>query len=96
MGRYFVYILASRKQGTLYVGVTRDLIRRVHEHRSGVVPGFSKQYRVHRLVHFEEFGDVLNARQRERTLKHWSRDWKINLIERENPEWVDLYEGLTP
>ena len=54
MGRYFVYILASRKQGTLYVGVTRDLIRRVHEHRSGVVPGFSKQYRVHRLVHFEE------------------------------------------
>jgi putative endonuclease len=92
---YFVYIMASQRNGTLYVGVTNDVIRRAWEHREGVVEGFTKKYSVTRLVHFEEFEDVNAAIQRENRLKKWKRRWKIELIENNNPEWADLYERLT-
>ena len=91
---YYVYILASRKNGTLYIGVTNDLVRRVHEHRNHVVDGFTKKYDVDRLVYFETFEYGQAALQRERTMKHWRRDWKIALIERENPDWRDLFESI--
>ena len=91
---YFVYILASRKNGTLYIGVTNDLVRRVHEHKSGIVRGFRKKYQVHNLVYFEETGDVEEAIPREKQLKGWNRKWKLRLIERDNPEWKDLYKEL--
>ena len=91
---HYVYILASRKNGTLYIGVTRDLVRRVHEHREGLADGFTNRYDVKTLVYFELHDRADRAIQREKTLKHWKRDWKIALIERENPHWIDLYEGL--
>ena len=91
---YHVYILASRRNGTLYIGVTNDLIRRVHEHRQGLVDGFTKRYGVIALVYVESHERAEQAIQREKDLKHWVRDWKIALIERENPYWGDLYEGL--
>ena len=90
MGGY-VYILANDSNGTLYIGVTNDLIRRVFEHREEVAEGFTKKYGVKRLVHFEQFDDISTAIQREKTLKRWSRAWKIELIEKANPEWDDLY-----
>jgi len=93
MGGY-VYILASRRHGTLYVGVTSDLLRRVWEHRESIVPGFTKKYHVHRLVYYEEFGSIVDAIEREKRMKKWRRDWKIRLIEEANPEWVDLYDNL--
>lgn len=83
----YVYMLASRPRGTLYIGVTGDLVRRVFEHRSGAVPGFTRRYGVGRLVWFEIFDDVRAAIQREKTMKHWLRAWKIALIERNNPTW---------
>ncbi len=92
---YYVYIMASRPNGTIYVGVTNDLIRRVYEHRQGQVDGFTARYNVKRLVYFEATEDVTAAIQREKNLKHWKRDWKIALIERDNPDWSDLFEGLT-
>lgn len=92
---YFVYMLASKPQGTLYVGVTNDLVRRVFEHREGLVPGFTKRYGVTRLVWFERHGDVNEAIAREKRLKRWRRDWKRNLIEADNPHWTDLYPELT-
>jgi len=92
--RYFVYMLASAPQGTLYVGVTNDLTRRVSEHREGSVPGFTRKYGVKSLVWFEEFGDVHDAIAREKSLKRWRRDWKRSLIEAGNPHWIDLYPGL--
>jgi putative endonuclease len=91
---YCVYILASKIGGTLYIGVTNDLIRRVHEHKSDVVDGFSKKYGVHRLVYFEQFDDVENAIRREKRLKKWNRAWKIRLIEESNPNWEDLYLSI--
>jgi putative endonuclease len=90
----YVYILASRPRGTLYIGVTSDLIRRVHEHRSKAVPGFTKKYGVHRLVYFETFGDIESAILREKQMKEWKRAWKIKLLEAENPFWEDLYPAL--
>jgi len=92
--RYFVYILASRYKGTLYVGVTRDLSRRVGEHKGGFVPGFTRDYKVHQLVYYEEYNSILEARASERTLKRWRREWKIKLIESVNPTWRDLTDGL--
>jgi putative endonuclease len=92
--RYFVYILASRYRGTLYVGVTNDLSRRTGEHKGGLVPGFTKQYKVDKLVYFEQFGSILEARARERTLKRWRREWKFKLIESINPTWRDLTPDL--
>jgi putative endonuclease len=88
---YCVYILASRRNGTLYVGVTGGLMRRVELHKSGEVPGFTQRYGVKRLVHVETFQDVYAAIRREKQLKKWKRAWKIKLIEQDNPEWRDLY-----
>jgi putative endonuclease len=84
------YILASRRHGTLYVGVTRDLLRRMEEHRTGAVAGFTQRHGVHRLVFFETFDWLADAIAREKAVKHWKRDWKIRLIEENNPEWADL------
>lgn len=87
----FVYILASRRNGTLYVGVTGDLVRRVDEHRRGRVEGFTQEYGVHRLVYVEAHADVRDAIRREKQVKKWNRAWKLRLIEAENPAWRDLY-----
>ena len=92
---YWVYILASKIGGTLYVGVTNNLVRRVYEHRTGAVPGFTKQYSVHRLVYFEPHTDIEAAIRREKRLKSWNRQWKIKLIETENPNWDDLYNQIS-
>jgi putative endonuclease len=91
---YYVYILASRIGGTLYIGVTNDLIRRVAEHRLKLAKGFTKKYGVHRLVYFEQYDDAENAIRREKRLKKWNRVWKIRLIEELNPNWDDLYSGI--
>lgn len=90
MNTYYVYILASEKNGTLYIGVTNDLRRRLYEHKQGLVDGFTKQYDVKSLVHFEETGSIDDAIAREKQLKHWNRAWKIELIEKTNPGWRDL------
>ena len=87
-------MLASKPNGTLYIGVTRDLSRRVHEHKTTAVPGFTAKYGFTRLVHVETFDDPETAIAREKQLKGWNRAWKIRLIERENPEWRDLFEEL--
>jgi len=91
---YFVYILASRRNGTLYIGVTNDLVRRMTEHKGKFVPGFTRKYRVDKLVYFEEYASILEARAREYTLKRWARAWKIELIEQANPQWRDLTDDL--
>jgi len=91
---YYVSVLASRRHGTLYIGVTNDLIRRVQEHRECMLPGFTKRYGVHRLVYFEMFGEIGEAIAREKKLKRWRRDWKIALIEENNLEWDDLWPRL--
>ena len=91
---YYVYMMASRKNGTLYIGVTNDLIRRVYEHKQNVIAGFTQKYHVKRLVYFEETDDVSSAIQREKNLKHWPRAWKIALIEKDNPQWNDLYDVI--
>ena len=92
--RFWVYILASDIGGTLYVGVTNDLVRRVHEHKTKTADGFTKKYDIERLVYFEPFDDVANAIRREKRLKKWSRAWKTRLIEEQNPNWVDLYPTI--
>ncbi|WP_421860045.1 GIY-YIG nuclease family protein [Parvibaculum sp.] len=91
---YFVYILASRKHGTLYVGVTNDLARRVEDHRNGIASGFTKKYRVHMLVYAETYDDIEEAIKREKAIKEWKRAWKVQLVEKANPEWNDLTESL--
>ncbi|WP_299084212.1 GIY-YIG nuclease family protein [uncultured Paraglaciecola sp.] len=89
-----VYILASKRNGTLYIGVTNDLIKRVWEHKNDAVEGFSRKYKVHLLVHFEQFEDIYQAISREKQLKKWNRDWKVALIEKQNPYWHDLYDEI--
>ena len=89
-----VYILASGHYGTLYIGVTSNLVQRLVQHRERLLPGFTNRYKVHRLVHFEMFGDIENAILREKQLKRWHRQWTINLINAENPEWRDLAVGF--
>ena len=91
---YWVYILASGRNGTLYVGVTNDLARRVHEHKEGAVAGFTRTYGVTLLVHAEPYDDIRTAIEREKRLKKWRRAWKLALIERGNPHWRDLYFDL--
>jgi putative endonuclease len=91
---YFLYILASRKNGTLYVGVTNQLLRRVQEHRDGLLPGFTKKYAVKLLIYFEVHSDINEAIAREKRMKRWLRAWKINLIEQKNPHWRDLWPEL--
>jgi putative endonuclease len=90
----YVYILASAPNGVLYVGVTSDLVRRIYEHRNGLVPGFTKKYAVKRLVYFEQYEDIQTAIQREKSIKHWSRAWKVGLILAGNPDWYDLYDSI--
>jgi putative endonuclease len=90
----WVYIMANRPQGVIYVGVTSDLERRAVEHREGLVPGFTKRYGLKRLVYAEPHDDITTAIQREKTMKHWSRAWKVELIEAQNPAWDDLFENF--
>ncbi len=89
-----VYLLASRHYGTIYVGVTSDLLARIYQHRTATTRGFTSRYAVYRLVRFEMFGDMNTAIAREKQLKNWHRPWKINLIESVNPQWADLAPGL--
>ena len=94
MKQYFVYILASKRNGTLYIGLTNDLLRRIHEHKNDLIEGFTKKYRIHMLVYYEVFGNIYDAIAREKHIKKWNRQWKINLIEKSNPDWEDLYCNL--
>jgi len=91
---YYVYILASQPRGTLYVGITNDIVRRVYEHKVGLIDGFTKTHGVKSLVYYEIQDRAVEAIQREKNLKHWIRDWKISLIERENSHWEDLYNAV--
>jgi putative endonuclease len=91
---YYVYILASKRNGTLYIGVTNNLVRRVWEHKEGIVPGFTKAHGIKRLVYFEVFEDIQQALHRESRLKKYKREWKMNLIQQNNVNWDDLYEPL--
>ena len=91
---FFVYLLASGVRGTLYVGVTSDLVKRVWEHQTKAVPGFTARYGVDRLVWYEPHENAESAIRREKQIKEWKRDWKLNLIERHNPHWIDLYPGI--
>jgi putative endonuclease len=92
---YYVYILASKKHGTLYIGVTSDIVRRVYEHKKKAAPGFTTKYGVDKLVLFEIYDDAATAIAREKELKKWKRDWKTRLIEEQNPNWDDLYPGIS-
>ena len=92
---YYTYILASKRNGTLYVGVTSDLIKRIYQHRSNLAEGFTAKYQAHHLVYFEQHRDVISAIQREKRLKEWQRKWKLALIEKHNPEWRDLYPEIS-
>ena len=92
---FYVYLLASRKQGTLYLGVTKDLVRRVYQHKEKLLPGFSSRYDIRRLVWFEANEDPVNAIEREKEIKKWRRAGKIDLIERDNPDWKDLYPDIS-
>ena len=91
---YYVYIMASKRNGTLYIGVTNHLIRRVYEHKNGLLEGFTKKYKIDNLVYYELTTTIESAIKREKQLKKWNRQWKINLIEKNNPEWDDLYSEL--
>ena len=91
---FYIYLLASKPYGTLYIDTTSDLPRRVWEHKQKLVPGFTRRYRIDRLVWFEIHQSAADALRREKRLKEWKRDWKINLIERDNPHWIDLYASL--
>lgn len=93
MGGY-TYIITNHKRGTLYIGVTADLERRIYEHREGLTPGFAWKYGCTRLVWYEDHADIASAIQREKSLKRWYRQWKIELIEKANPDWRDLYYEL--
>ncbi len=90
----YVYIMASKRNGTLYVGVTSDLSQRVYEHKEGVIDGFTKRYGCKILVWYEEYDRMIDAIQREKNIKQWYRKWKLKLIEDMNPEWDDLYNGI--
>ena len=94
MKNYYVYIMASKKNGVLYIGVTNDLVRRAYEHRNNLIDGFTSKYHVYRLVYFETIEDVYSAIEREKVLKKWNREWKVRLIEKENPDWLDLSEDV--
>ena len=91
---YFIYILASKRNGTLYIGVTNDLVKRVWQDKNKILDGFTAEYDVDKLVYFEEVSDVLSAITREKQLKKWNRAWKIKLIEENNPRWADLYNDI--
>ncbi|PCJ33414.1 MAG: endonuclease [Alphaproteobacteria bacterium] len=90
----YVYILANRRNGTLYIGVTSDLVRRVYDHKHGPVEGFSKKYKTHNLVYYEVHERIEEAILREKQMKKWKRQWKLRMIESQNPDWEDLYEDI--
>ena len=90
----FVYAMTNRRNGTFYVGVTSDLLRRCCEHRNGLLSGFTKQYGLKRLVYFQQYDDIRTAIQREKVMKHWPRAWKVRLIHQQNPNWEGLYDTL--
>ncbi|KQT49716.1 hypothetical protein ASG47_05230 [Devosia sp. Leaf420] len=92
----WLYIMADRKFGTIYIGATSDIVRRVWEHKNDLVPSFTQKYQCHLLVYYEEHQDMYFAMQREKSMKHWPRAWKVALIEKDNPEWEDLYLGILP
>ena len=92
--QYYVYILTNKRNGTLYTGVTSELVKRISEHRMGITDGFTKKYDVKMLVYYEAHNDVNEAIRREKRLKKWDRKWKLELIEKENPDWKDLYEAV--
>ena len=94
MSDYYVYILANKKNGTLYTGITNNLYRRIYEHKNKMIDGFTKKYNTKILVYYEHINDPTVAIQREKQLKKWKRKWKINLIEKANPDWNDLYEEI--
>ncbi len=94
MQSHFVYILCSEKYGTLYIGVTHNLSRRMYEHQNNLIDGFTQKYNVHQLVYVEKYSMMIHAIQREKNLKQWNREWKINLISKHNPEWKDLSKDL--
>lgn len=96
MSQYYVYILANRRYGVLYVGVTNNLLRRISQHRQKIVPGFTRAHGVIRLVYFEEYASITEARAREHSLKRWRRAWKLALVDKLNPEWRDLAEDFLP
>jgi len=92
--QFYLYILASRSGGAIYVGVTNDLVRRVYEHRNDLIEGHTKRYRIHQLVYFEAFSTARDAIQREKNIKHWPRAWKTRLIAQTNPTWRDLFDEI--
>ncbi len=94
MKDYYVYILASHKNGTLYTGMTSDLVQRIWQHKSGTTPSFTSKYKVNQLVYFEQHGDVMEAIKREKNIQAWKRLWKLKLIEENNPDWKDLYQEI--
>jgi len=94
MKQYYVYIMASKKDGVLYIGVTNDLSRRISEHRQGNIKGFSKKYHVKKLVYYESTSDIESSIKREKQFKKWNREWKIKLIEKDNPNWSDIYNSI--
>ncbi|MCB9210889.1 MAG: GIY-YIG nuclease family protein [Ignavibacteriales bacterium] len=96
MKTYHVYILASERNGTLYIGITSSLAKRIYEHKNKLIEGFTKKYDVNNLVYYEETSDVNSAIAREKQLKKWNRRWKLELIEKQNPNWIDLAEDWIP
>ncbi|MDP2849603.1 MAG: GIY-YIG nuclease family protein [Sulfuricurvum sp.] len=94
MKKGFVYIMSNKKDGVLYIGVTSDIVKRVYEHKNGFVDGFTKQYYLKNLVYYEVYDDIEEAIKREKQLKNWHREWKIELINKQNPDWEDLYESI--
>lgn len=94
MKQYYVYLMASKKNGTLYIGVTNNLLKRIYEHKNGLIAGFTRKYRIYKPVYYEVHNDIYQAITREKRMKKWKRQWKINLIEKFNPDWRDLYHDL--
>ncbi|MFH1096389.1 MAG: GIY-YIG nuclease family protein [Candidatus Desantisbacteria bacterium] len=94
MKRFYIYILCSKRNGTLYIGVTSDIIKRIYEHKHNLMDGFTKKYTVHCLVWYEIHESAISAITREKQIKKWKRDWKLKLIEKDNPQWNDLYETI--
>lgn len=94
MKEYYIYILASKRNGTLYTGVTSDLVRRIWQHKSGEIKGFTSKYKVNQLVYYETHSDILEAIKREKNIQAWKRNWKLHLIEEKNPNWDDLSHSI--
>ena len=90
----YIYIMANKENGTIYIGVTSNLVKRVYEHKNKICEGFTKKYELNKLVYYEVFDEIMTAIEREKQLKKWNREWKLNLIEKENPNWDDLYESI--